>query len=133
MKPADPVVAIVDDDAAIRRALRRLMRALEFQSVEYESGEEFLASLGENQPSCVLLDLHMPKAKGLDVLLRMRAAAWTIPVLVITGFDQPGLRERCLAAGAAGYLLKPLDAASVQVAIQEAIAAGTLRHGGDGR
>lgn len=125
MQPNDPVVAIVDDDASIRRALGRLLRALNFQSREYGSGDDFLANLDHDRPACILLDLHMPQHDGLQVLLRMKSTGEGLPVVIITGFDQPGMREKCLQAGAAGYLLKPLDGHSVDVAIHQAITAAS--------
>jgi FixJ family two-component response regulator len=103
------IVAIVDDDDSVRRALHRLVASLAFSPAGFASGEEFLSSLGDNRPSCALLDLNMPGMKGLEVLKRMRAWGSDIPVIIITAFDQPGMRERCLTAGAAAYLIKPLE------------------------
>jgi CheY-like chemotaxis protein len=85
--------------------------------------EEFLASLRETTPSCVLMDQHMPSLNGLDVMLRMRSEGRHVPVIIVTGFDQPGLRERCLDAGASEYIVKPLAASAVSAAIQAAVAA----------
>jgi len=57
--------------------------------------------------TCVLLDLHMPGLNGIDVLRRLKGDGHAVPVVIITGGDQPRMRERCMAAGASGYLLKP--------------------------
>jgi CheY-like chemotaxis protein len=69
------------------------------------------------------MDQHMPNSNGLDVLRRMRSEGRRVPVIMITGFDQPGLRQECLDAGASDYLVKPLEASAVSAAIREAIAA----------
>lgn len=122
MISAQPVIAIVDDDAGVRRALRRLLISLDYQPTVFESGEAFLDSLGAERPRCVLMDLHLPGLKGLDVLDRMRVAGVSLPVIVITGLDQPGMRERCLTAGAATYLTKPLDRTALGSAIETATA-----------
>lgn len=103
------VVAIVDDDESVRRALRRLIFSFSYQPVGFASGEEFLASLVHTKPSCVLLDLHMPGLRGVGVLLRMRILGVTAPAIIITGLDETGMRERCIQAGAAAYLVKPLE------------------------
>ncbi|PWK65648.1 response regulator [Aminobacter sp. AP02] len=116
------VVAIVDDDGAVRRALRRLVLSLSYQSVGYASGEEFLASLLDMVPSCVILDQHMPNLNGLDVLGRMRSEGLAMPVIIITGLDQPGMRAKCIKAGAAAYLVKPLESSVLSTVIEAAIA-----------
>jgi FixJ family two-component response regulator len=116
------VVAIVDDDDAVRRALHCLVLSLSYQPLSFASGSTFLANLREATPNCVLMDQHMPGLNGLDVLREMRAQELHVPVIVTTGFDQPGLREKCLDAGAVAYLLKPLEASVLSDAIKAAIA-----------
>src|SRR5689334_22700528 len=98
-----PIVAIVEDDDRVRRALRRLIRSFELNTVEFGSGEEFLGAIAIGEPSCAVVDLHMPNMTGLEVLCALRARDIDIPVIVITGFDEISMRERCLAAGAAAY------------------------------
>lgn len=122
MEQSDCVVAIVDDDASVRRALGRLVRSLSLRPAGYASGEEFLASLSEEIPFCVVLDLHMPGPSGLDILIRMRAQGVDIPVIIVTGFDQPDMSEKCLKAGAAAYLTKPVDRSAIGAAIELATA-----------
>jgi FixJ family two-component response regulator len=117
------VVAIVDDDDSVRRALHRLVLSLSYQSRTFASGEEFLEALQNSTPDCVLLDLHMPGLKGVDVLHRLRKEGRRVPAIAMTGFDEHGMREKCLAAGAAAYLVKPLERAVVASAIEEATAA----------
>ena len=123
MQTSPILVAIVDDDDAVRRALRRLVISLSYRPIGFASGEDFLASLLEATPNCVLMDQQMPNLSGLDVLRRMRSEGQHVPVIIVTGFDQPGLRQECLDAGAADYLVKPLEASAVSVAIQLAMAA----------
>jgi FixJ family two-component response regulator len=122
MVSAHPVIAIVDDDAGVRRALRRLLISLDCQPTAFASGEAFLDSLGAEPPQCVLMDLHLPGLKGIDVLDRLRTGGVRLPVIIITGLDQPGMRERCMAAGAASYLTKPLDRSALGSAIEHATA-----------
>jgi FixJ family two-component response regulator len=124
MVSAEQVIAIVDDDAGVRRALRRLLLSLDCQPTAFASGEAFLDSLGVEHPQCVLIDLHLPGLKGIDVLDRLRAGGVRLPVIIITGLDQPGMRERCIKAGAASYLTKPLDRSALGSAIEQAIVAG---------
>lgn len=122
MERVASVVAIVDDDDSVRRALHRLVLSLSFKPQTFASGEEFLETLQESTPDCVLLDLHMPGLKGLDVLHRMQKEGRRVPAIAMTGIDQHGMREKCLKAGAAAYLVKPLERAVVAAAIEEATA-----------
>lgn len=101
-------VAIVDDDEHVRRALRRIVLSLSYQVEEFASGRAFLAALEEHSFACVLLDLHMPELNGIDVLTKVRAVKNSVPVILITGGDEPTMRERCLKAGASAYLIKPV-------------------------
>lgn len=107
----------MDDDESVRRALRRLVRSLRYGPVVFASGEEFLASLPARRPDCVLMDLHLPGLNGIETLARLRDRDRALPVIVMTGFDQAGTRERCLAAGAAAYITKPVDGAALTAAI----------------
>lgn len=122
MAAADHVIAIVDDDEAVRRSLRRLVNSLSFQAADFASGEAFLQSLSQGSPSCMLLDLHMPGLSGLEVLEALQTRRLKIPTIVITGNARLDLRERCMQAGAIAYLQKPLDRDLVLTSIQEATA-----------
>lgn len=123
MTAAKLVIAIVDDDDSVRRALRRLMVSLSFQPIDYSSGEAFLSSLETCVPACVLLDLHMPGRNGLQVLEAMRLRAIKVPTVVITANLQPEMRDLCLEAGAVAYLRKPLERDLVFSTIQRATTA----------
>src|SRR3981189_2917605 len=100
-------VAIVDDDSAVRKALARLLCACAIEARTFSSGREFLDSLPFGTPGCLIVDLQMPEMTGLQLELGRTGAR--LPTIVIPAHNDVGLRERCLAAGAAAYLLKPLD------------------------
>jgi len=118
-----PYVAIVDDEEPVRKALRRLLRASGLQAESYAGGREFLEAAAGRAPDCVLLDLHMTGMSGLQVLRKLRTLAPQPAVLIITAHDEPETREQCLAAGAAGYLTKPLDERLLLNAISAALGA----------
>ncbi|MBP7002178.1 MAG: response regulator [Amaricoccus sp.] len=101
----------------MRRALRRLVGALRFESVVFASDEEFLESLAFRRPACVVMNLHLPGLNGIETLERLRDRDRSVPVIMMTGFDQAGVRERCLAAGAAAYIAKPVDGAALTAAL----------------
>ncbi len=124
MSPLPPVISVVDDEAPVRKALGRLLRAAGFQVEVYASGREFLGSLESRIPGCLILDLHLPELSGLDVLQRLAEEQIHLPCVVITGKDEPGLSERVLAYGAAAYLKKPIDEEALLAAITSAISEG---------
>jgi FixJ family two-component response regulator len=120
---AYPVIAIIDDDEVVRRSLKRLVSSLSFRTADFASGEAFLQSLSQGAPACMLLDLHMPGLNGIQILEALRTRRMNIPTIIITGNDQPDMRERCMNAGAVAYLQKPLDRELVLTTIQTATAA----------
>jgi FixJ family two-component response regulator len=115
-----PVVAIVDDEDSVRRALERLLRSAGIDPEVFSSGENFLASLGGRRPDCVVLDLHMPGVTGFDVQARLNASGLRIPVIIITGHDSAESRDRVSALGACAYLRKPVGAKVLLEAIERA-------------
>jgi FixJ family two-component response regulator len=113
-------VAIVDDDAAVRAALRRLCEAFGWRAIAYASGREFLDSLAEESPDCVLLDAQMPGMAGLEVQSGMQERGVLVSTLVLTG-SEVGDRDRYLAAGALEVLRKPIGDHELQGAVEAAV------------
>jgi FixJ family two-component response regulator len=104
-----PIVAVLDDEPEMRKALRRLLASRGFRVEEYERGEDLLAVVNSHRLDCLLLDLHMPGLNGFDVLEAFRSRQILVPVVVITAHDEPGTAERVRALGASAYLKKPAD------------------------
>ncbi|AOB32248.1 histidine kinase [Bordetella sp. H567] len=110
MSKATPVVAVVDDDESVNRAIKRLLRSAGMAADTFGSGDDFLDmfhSTPSYRPACVVLDLQMPGLNGLGVQKRLAGSG--IPVIFITAHDEPGVREQALAAGAVAYLRKPFN------------------------
>jgi FixJ family two-component response regulator len=116
-----PFVAVVDDEESIRKSLRRLLMAADLDAVVYASGQEFLDALRVRQPDCLILDLQMPGLTGLEVQRALTAAGVRFPTIIITAHDEPESRARCLGAGVAAYLCKPLHDEMLLDAIANAI------------
>ena len=102
-----PVVAVVDDEPPVRRALQRLLRAAGFDVRLFASGADFMAHL--DGIDCVILDLHLAGMSGFDVQEALSSRSAQIPVVVLTGNDTPANRSRSLANGARAFLCKPVD------------------------
>jgi DNA-binding response OmpR family regulator len=115
-----PTVLVVDDDASHRYTTRLMLEHAGFEVVEAATGEEALHLAGL-QPHVVLLDVHLPDADGMDLCRTLKTSrrTATIPVLHVTAL-YPGSAERAesLAAGADGYLTRPLDAEQLIATIQ---------------
>ena len=124
MADTRPLIAIVDDEHSVRVALHRLCSAYGMTTHTFASAEEMLASLDGLRPDCLVLDAHMPGIGGLGAQAWLRERGITIPAVVITGRDDPELRDRSLAGGAVAYLCKPIDADILIGAIQRAVGAG---------
>lgn len=102
-------VLIVDDEAAIRRALRPPLVELGFQIHEASRGEEALQLLHSTQVDVVLLDINMPGIGGIETLRRIRAAAPRLPVLMVTVLDGEEEKVEALELGADDYITKPFS------------------------
>ena len=131
-----PLIAVVDDEASVRRAFARMISASLFEVDTYASGEEFLDSLRHRRPDCVILDLQMPGLTGRDVQRHMMHEQIRLPIIVVTAHDQPTMREQCLADGAVAYVAKPLQRERLINLIRDAIgpdgaAAADAAAGGD--
>ncbi len=96
-----------------------MLRLADYTVAEFASGEEFLASLDEQQPGCVLLDVHMPGLSGFDVCARMRTAHIDVPPVFITASDERDLDQMAWQNG--GQLLRKPFAGDELVAAIEAV------------
>lgn len=121
------LVAIVDDEEPVRRALRRLLRVAGMDVETFASGYEFLESVKTQCPDCAVIDLRLPGLTGLDVQERLVEAGIRLPTIIITGHDQGGTKERVLAAGASAYLHKPLDEDSLLETVHSVVRGGSDR------
>lgn len=116
-----PLIAVVDDDASVLKALSRLLRALNFQVNPYASAQDFLAALPAASPDCLIVDLQMPGMSGLELLQHLQRRGLRIPTVVITAHADADILKRCVSAGASSYLKKPLQDSSLFAAIEAAI------------
>lgn len=121
MSAVAATIAVVDDDAAIRVALSSLLRSMGYAARLFPTAEAFLADQTEPPPDCVLTDVQMPGMNGLELQDTIRRRTPDLPVIMITAFPSPAIRERALAAGALQYLNKPVEAETVARCIQQAL------------
>ena len=112
---------MVDDEAPVRTALRRLLRLASYDVEVFDCGDAFLASLCERRPDCVLLDINMQGLSGFDVRSRFVECGWNIPTVLITASDDPELDDAARRAGAPELLRKPFSNDALLAAIDAAL------------
>lgn len=114
-------VAVVDDDHSVRKALCRLLRSVGIDADAYSSGKELIEALRSSLPDCLVVDLRMPDMNGLELQRYLTEKGFRVPVVMITGHDEPGMQLQCISAGASRYLRKPLDERALLEAINAAV------------
>jgi FixJ family two-component response regulator len=119
--PADPTIFVVDDDAVLRRALVRLLRAHGWHTVEYASAEDFLARRDPNLPGCLVLDVSLPGLDGLALQRRLAQHGPALPIVFLTGQGDIPMSVQAVKAGAVDFLTKPVAAASLLAAVRAGV------------
>lgn len=114
-------VAVVDDDAGVRRALERLLRAAGYEPLVFRSAEEFLEGGARERAACLVLDIHLGGMSGLELRKRLAAEGSQLPVLFITAHDDKWCREATRLTGSLGILHKPFDGHGFLDAVGRAI------------
>lgn len=112
-------VFLVDDQAAVRKAMARLLASAGHDVVAYESARVFLDSGMADAAGCLVLDLEMPDMDGLA--LQQALAGSLLPVIFLTGHGDIGSGVRAMKAGACDFLTKPVDGATLLAAVQGAL------------
>src|ERR1700735_2104156 len=126
MKEAESIVFVVDDDAAVRDSVQRLIASVGLRVETFGSTREFLDSKRPEAPSCLVLDVRLPGASGLELQRDLTAANVHIPIIFITGHADVPMTVRAMKAGAVEFLTKPFRGQELLDAIQEAIAKDRL-------
>ena len=119
------MIAIVDDDKAVRTSAAKLMLSAGYDAVSFASGEEFLDSAYLEEAACIITDLQMPGMTGLELQDLLRSRGHTRPVIFITAYPEEQARRQALAGGAVGFFRKPFDVPAMLECIQNALSAGS--------
>ena len=101
------MIAIVDDDEALREGMKSLVRSLGYAVSTFGSAEEFLKSEQVSDTSCLITDLHMPGLSGLDLQDLLVGRGHRFPIIFLTAYPDEDVRIRAMKAGAIGFLCKP--------------------------
>jgi FixJ family two-component response regulator len=117
------MIAIVDDDKAVRKATERLVRCLGYNAATFGSADEYIKSEQVHDTSCLITDLHMPGLNGLDLQDLLIARGHRIPIIFITANPEESVRARAMNAGAVGFLSKPFHPDRLLGHLKEALKA----------
>ena len=120
-------ILIVDDDRAVREALRRVLTLVGYDTATADGGRDALDHVAQRAPDAVVLDVGMPDVDGLEVCRRLRGAGDRVPILMLTARDAVGDRIEGLDAGADDYLIKPFDNGELKARLRALL----RRNGGD--
>ena len=114
-------VAVVDDDASLRRSLGRLLNAYGFLAEEYASAEAFLARDRKTAIDCLVLDIDLGGMSGIDLQRRLKAEGIILPVIIITALEAGSVKAEAEKVGCVAYLQKQFSGAALIAAINKAL------------
>ena len=115
-------IHLVDDDAGLRKALSRLLRAEGYDVRAFACAADFLASCHAQEIGCLLLDVSMPGLDGLELQRRLVRSGATMPIVFLTGHGDIPMSVRAVKAGAIDFLTKPVEESALLLAVRNALA-----------
>jgi len=122
MKERQPIVFIVDDDEAVRSALKLLLKSVGLTATALPTAQQFLATYDPQQPGCLVLDVRMPGMSGLELQEQLNVRGAVIPVIFITGHGDVPMAVEAMQQGAFNFLQKPFRDQDLIDQIQKALA-----------
>jgi FixJ family two-component response regulator len=115
------LICVVDDDTDVRNSLSSLLRAVGYSVETFAGPSEFLASDAINSASCLILDIRLGEADGLEFQKELVESDASIPVILISGYGDIPMTVRAMKAGAVNFLPKPFEEEALLAAVQEAV------------
>ena len=122
------LVHVIDDDPAVRDSLSFLLETAKLETRVYDSAIAFLEALPDVTSGCVVTDVRMPEMTGIELVRRLKAQGFTLPIIMITGHADVPLAVEAMKAGVADFIEKPFNDDILLAAIATA-----LRSGEEGR
>ena len=122
MKRADTsTVFVIDDDASVRAAIQGMLKSVGLHSEAFETPQEFLNSKRSDGPSCLILDVRLRGANGLEFQHELADAGIRIPIIFITGYGDIPMSVKAMKSGAVEFLTKPFRDQDLLDAIHQAL------------
>ena len=114
------LIAVIDDDADLRKSLKALLEALEYEVETFDSAEAFRSAALRSAAICLVLDIDLGFTSGIELARQLAAEGFKYPIIFITGRDHHDVLSRARRAGGVGFLLKPFPARQLHHAILKA-------------
>jgi FixJ family two-component response regulator len=115
------IVAIVDDDPAIRKASQSLLATFGYATYTYDSAEAFLRVAAASKANCVVIDIQLGDISGVELGRRLLESGFRIPIIFMTAVDDDTIRDQAMQLGCVAYLRKPFGADLLIEAIVKAM------------
>jgi FixJ family two-component response regulator len=115
------MIAIIDDDMAVREATGALLRSLGFETTLFSSALEFLTSTRRHTIACVISDLMMPGMSGIALQQTLAVECKTMPIIFVTAYPGREMQEQALSSGAYGFFTKPYCQQSLIECVRSAV------------
>jgi FixJ family two-component response regulator len=121
MSAREHIIAVVDDDANVRKALARLLSVFGYRVELFASAADFLAAAPASEATCLLIDIRLGETSGLDLARRLVASGFDFPIVFMTGSMDSAIRSQCMDLGCVAFLQKPIPEDRLTAAIAKAI------------
>jgi FixJ family two-component response regulator len=122
MTETSPTIFLVDDDASVRRALARALKAAGHRVEAFASARAFKEQYRPAVPGCLVLDVELPDFSGLDLQQQLHAGDYHLPIVFVTGHGDIPMSVRAMKAGAVDFLTKPFQPQALLSAVDRALA-----------
>ena len=108
--PNRKLVLVVDDDPSMLKCVQRLLQHHAYEPILFSSAQAFKSHSDFDRAACIILDINLPDGSGIELRHRLNALGVSVPVIYMTGNDDPSVREAALASGCIAFLTKPFSA-----------------------
>ena len=122
--PNRNLVLVVDDDAAMLKGVKRLLRQHDYETILYSSAKAFKNHTDFESAVCVILDINLNDGSGIELRHGLKAAGNSVPVIYMTGNEDPAVRSAAVGSGCIAFLTKPFSAQSLIESLKKASAGG---------
>lgn len=121
MSVSRPLIFVVDDDASVRRSLQRLLSVGGFATEMFASAEQALGRGSLDDCNALIVDVRMPGMSGLELQSQLLNAGHRKPIIFVTAYADPPAEMKAMAAGAAGFFMKPFDGEKLMLRLRESL------------
>jgi FixJ family two-component response regulator len=118
-------VLVVDNDLGMLKAIKRLLQQHDYEPILFSSAEDFKSHTDFDKAACIILDINLNDGSGIELGYRLKADGISVPVIYMTGNDDPAVRRAAVASGCIAFLTKPFSRQSLIEPLESASAGKT--------